>query len=290
MLRSLNIIGCGRVGRALGTLLQRSGSVGKISVLNATPDSSARAAAFVPSATAVGSLTELPPADLWMIATPDSQMAVVVAGLAPLAALHGSPIVFHVSGSSHSGILEPLRARGASIASLHPIRSIADPDLTIRTFGGTACSIEGDAGAVQLLEQLAVAIGACPFEITRDAKLLCHAGHVFASNYLVVVLDLARQLYRHAGVSDASVESFLPAIMRGTVENVVSLGTTAALTGPVVRGEVELLQEQATSIMAFDTGLGEIYSSLAHRALEIAARRGELSGEALERVRRALGK
>jgi hypothetical protein len=42
--------------------------------------------------------------------------------------------------------------------------------------------------------------------------------------------------------------------------------------------------------MAFDTGLGEIYSSLAHRALEIAARRGELSGEALERVRRALGK
>lgn len=288
MSRSLNIIGCGRVGRALGTLLERAGSVQSITVLNATPDSSARAAAFVPSARAAGSIAQLPPADLWMIATPDSQMPVVISELSRAGSLGESPVVFHVSGSSHSGILEPLRPQNAVIGSLHPIRSIADPELTIRTFAGTACSVEGDAGAVQLLTEIAGAIGAKPFQISRDAKLLCHAGHVFASNYVVAVLDIANQLYRQAGVSQESIAAFLPAIVRGTVENVLSLGTTAALTGPVVRGEAELLREQAALIMALDPKLRETYRDLAERALEIAQRRGELSREALEQVRRAL--
>jgi len=276
------------VGRALGSLFVRHSIFSRVTLCNRTPDSSRRAAAFVPKAAAVDSIAEMPPCDAWMIASADSAVPEAVQQLANQQALAEGNLVFHVSGAQSSEVLEPLRARGARLGSLHPVRSIASPELVVTSFTGTACAIEGDESARAELRTMVEAIGGKPFEVDSRAKMICHAGHVFASNYVVAVLDIANQLYRQAGVSKESIAAFLPAIVRGTVENVLSLGTTAALTGPVVRGEAELLREQAALIMALDPKLRETYRDLAERALEIAQRRGELSREALEQVRQAL--
>lgn len=285
---SLNIIGCGKVGRVLGTLLERSGRVASVSIVNRTPESGNTAATYFVSARVESSIESLPEANVWMIATPDAAVQHVVRTLGQSPQVMTGSVVFHVSGALDSAILEPLRDKGALLGSIHPVRSIAHPELAAGMFEGTACAVEGDRDAVAILRPLISAIGGRPFDISRDAKLLCHAGHVFASNYVVTVLDVARRLYRAAGIPDEVVDSFLPPIVRGTLENVIALGSTAALTGPVVRGEAQLVGQQLDAIMALDPEIAETYHSLAMRALEIAEQRSDVRPDLLRVLRSAL--
>ena len=284
--RSLNIIGCGRVGRALGSLLVRHSLFARVTVCNRTPDSSSRAAAFVPKATAVGSIAELPTGDAWMIAAADSAVADAVQQLAVAGNVAAGDLVFHVSGAQSSEVLEPLRACGARLGSLHPVRSIASPELVVTSFAGTACAIEGDESARAELRTLVEAIGGKPFEVDSRAKMICHAGHVFASNYLVTVVDVARRLYAEAGIPVEVVETMLPPIVRGTVENVCALGTTEALTGPVVRGDVGLVERQLVALQELNPEIAALYREFVGHAADIAARRGHLPDEAVEALRR----
>ena len=286
MTRDLNIIGCGKVGRVFGTLCARHGVANRIAVCNRSRESSERMASIVPLASAVDSIEDLPEAKLWMISCSDSAIRDVAAAIAQAPCLKPGDLVFHVSGALTSGILEEVRGRGAHVGSLHPIRSIANPELVLGGFGGTVCAVEGDPCAVDELTVLATGIGAKPFNITSEAKLLCHAGHVFASNYVVTMIDVATRIYRSAGVPAEAIDMFLPPIVRGTIENVCALGTTDALTGPVVRGELELLAKQSEALEAQEPQIAKLYRACALHAAEVALRKGHLSAETEESLRR----
>jgi|694.fasta_scaffold125905_2 predicted short-subunit dehydrogenase-like oxidoreductase (DUF2520 family) len=284
--RSLNILGCGRVGRALGSLFVRHSIFSRVTVCNRTPESSRRAAAFVPKAKAVDSIAEMPPCDAWMIASADSAVQEAAQLLVAQQSLVEGNLVFHVSGAQSSEVLEPLRARGARLGSLHPVRSIASPELVVTSFTGTACAIEGDESARAELRTMVEAIGGKPFEVDSRAKMICHAGHVFASNYLVTVVDVARRLYEEAGIPVEVAETMLPPIVRGTVENVCALGTTEALTGPVVRGDASLVERQLSALSEVNPEIASLYRELVRHATVIAERRGHLPEEAVEALRR----
>lgn len=286
MSRSINIIGCGRVGRALGSLFVRTSIFTRVTICNRSQESSARAAAFVPSAVAVREFSELPKADAWMIACADGAIAQSAQQLAEHPSLTPGALVFHVSGALSSDELAPLKERGALLGSLHPVRSIASPELVVSSFTGTACAVEGEPEAVVALCSLVERIGGKPFQVDRRAKLICHAGHVFASNYLVTVIDVARRLYAEAGIPSDVIETMLPPIVRGAVDNVCALGTTEALTGPVVRGDVELVHKQLRALQELQPEIGALYRELVGQAAHIAARRGHLPPEPLEALRR----
>lgn len=282
----LNIIGGGKVAQALGGLLVRQGGVGRAAVCSRTLLSAERSARCIGSASAVGGIEELPSAELWMVSVPDREISKVAVALAERSAVKPGDVVFHVSGAHTAEELKALRQRGALLGSLHPVRSIADPAVAISQFEGTVCAIEGDEEAAQQLAQLVRRIGGVALQVPPAAKLLCHAGHVFASNYLVAVLDAARQLYEAAGVPPEAISAFFSSIARGALENVSILGTTAALTGPVARGEVELVRDQVAALDAKAPGLSGLYCALALHAAGIAARRGEVPEARLEALRR----
>lgn len=284
MSRTLNIVGCGRVGRALGALLVRNSICTRVAICNRTVESSARAASFVPSSVAVSGVAELPAADCWMVACADSAVPEVVAVLAESSAVAPGALVFHVSGALSSHELSPLAKLGARLGSLHPVRSIASPELVISSFGGTACAIEGEPAAVSDLRGIVEGIGGRPFEVDARSKLICHAGHVFASNYVVTVLDVARRLYADARIPDDVVEVMLPPIVRGTIENVCALGTTAALTGPVARGDVALVRRQLSELSELNPEVAALYRELVRHAARLAARRGELPPSSLSEL------
>ncbi len=286
MSRTLNIVGCGRVGRALGALLVRNSICTRVAICNRTVESSARAATFVPSSVAVSSIAELPAADCWMLACADSAIRDVVSALADTSALTPGALVFHVSGALSSHELSPLAEFGAKLGSLHPVRSIASPELVVSSFGGTVCAIEGEPTAVSDLRGIVERIGGRPFEVDARSKLICHAGHVLASNYVVTVLDVARRLYAEAGIPDHVVEMMLPPIVRGTIENVCALGTTAALTGPVARGDVDLVRQQLRGLSELNPEVAALYRELVRHAAHLAARRGEIAPSSLSELER----
>jgi predicted short-subunit dehydrogenase-like oxidoreductase (DUF2520 family) len=222
-----------------------------------------------------------------MISCVDSEIAAVSHLLAATGVVRSGDIVFHTSGALPSTVLAPFHACGAHVASIHPVKSFADPSLAVETFEGTWCGVEGDDSACVELTRLFGSIGASVFRFTAEAKELCHIGHVFASNYLVAILDCAQHLYSAAGVPESVRGAFLQSIVEGTLQNVSILGGERALTGPVKRGDtvvikrhLELLQTQAPELCG-------AYAELAKGALRIAERAG-LHPEKVEAVSKVL--
>jgi predicted short-subunit dehydrogenase-like oxidoreductase (DUF2520 family) len=76
-------------------------------------------------------------------------------------------------------------------------------------------------------------------------------------------------------------------LVRGTVDNVMRLGPVRALTGPIARGEEDIVVLQAKRVAAESELLGSIYASLGMVAAELAREQG-LSPERQEMIKRAL--
>lgn len=271
--KTLNIIGCGNVGRVLGRLWAASGTFVVQDVLNRSLHSAERAVAFMRVGKAVASYEELRPVDITMITTPDNQIAECVVALTRAGLLSAGNIVFHCSGALLSTELNPAKEYGAEIASVHPIRSFADPEQAASIFAGTFCGIEGDSGAIRLLNDAFAAIGAQMVPVDAEFKSVYHAAAVFASNYLVTLLDVAEQAYMKAGIPQEMARRLMEPLVRGTVDNVFRLGPTDALTGPIARGDIATAVRQYRAVNAWDERHGALYKLLGKLTADIAARR-----------------
>lgn len=268
----LNIIGAGHVGRALGRLFAASGEFDIGAVLTRSAGSAAEAIAFIGAGQAAGDMAQLGPADAWMLAVPDDQIATVCAQLAAAVPLAGA-LVFHCSGAKSSQELEAAASAGALTASAHPIRSFADPGAVAGSFGGTWCGVEGAPGAIAMLEPALLAIGARVALIDASAKTVYHAAAVFASNYLVTVIDTALRAYQAAGIPEAAARELARPLATETLANVFRLGPETALSGPIARGDMATVTRQQAAVSAWDADAGKLYEALAAATVQLAGRR-----------------
>jgi predicted short-subunit dehydrogenase-like oxidoreductase (DUF2520 family) len=269
---TLNIIGAGHVGRVLGRLFAASGSFEVRDVLTRSMPSALEAVGFIGAGRAVGQLAGMRPADAYMLAVGDDQIAPVCAALAAGGALGGA-LVFHCSGAKSSAELAAAAEGGAFTASVHPIRSFADPGQVARDFAGTWCGVEGDARAVDALNPALAAIGAQPVAIDAAAKTVYHAASVFASNYLVTVLDAALRAYQAAGIAPQVARELARPLASETLANVFRLGPEAALSGPIARGDVDTVARQQAAVECWDGPTGDLYRALAEATASLARRK-----------------
>lgn len=272
MAPTLNIVGAGHVGRALGRLFAASGAFAVQDVLTRSEASARDAVHFIGAGRAVATMAELRPADVWMLAVPDDQIGQACTGLAATRRLDGA-LVFHCSGATSSAALESAAACGALTASVHPIRSFADPAAVAGAFAGTWCGIEGAPGALALLQPALLAIGARLAPIDAAAKTLYHAAAVFASNYLVTVIDAALRAYQAAGIPEDVARELARPLATETLANVFRLGPEAALSGPIARGDLATVARQQSALDEWDRGAGSLYAALAEATIGLAARR-----------------
>lgn len=268
----LNLVGAGHVGSVLGRLWQASGAFTVQDVLTRSPASARAACAFMGAGQAVARAAELRPATVIMLAVGDDQIVAACAALAAAVPLEGVT-VFHCSGALSSGQLQAARAAGAHVASVHPIRSFADPQAVARQFAGTFCGIEGDPAALAVLEPALLAIGARPVPVDAGAKTVYHAAAVFASNYLVTVLDAALRAYQAAGIPEAVARQLAEPLASEALANVFRLGSAAALSGPVARGDYATVERQQLAVTAWDGATGQLYQALVAPTAALAARK-----------------
>src|SRR5208282_5093845 len=124
MVRSLAIVGAGRLGRALGRGLRETGW--SVTIVAARSVASAkRAVRFIGGGRpAAGIPATLAAASTILIAVPDDAIASVAAELARKAGqeLRGK-VVVHTSGALDTSVLEPLRQCGAAVGSMHPLQT-----------------------------------------------------------------------------------------------------------------------------------------------------------------------
>ncbi|MBK7049755.1 MAG: NAD(P)-binding domain-containing protein [Rhodoferax sp.] len=112
-MKSLNIVGCGRVGRTLGRLWHSQGTFRVQDVLTGSKHTAIDAVEFIGQGHAVSTLAAMRAADLWMLAVPDRQIAQVADDLAQttLARQH-SALAFHCSGALTTSELSPIAGPG----------------------------------------------------------------------------------------------------------------------------------------------------------------------------------
>ena len=271
-MKSLNLIGAGRVGKTLARLWRDSGRYQVQDVLTRSGPSADEATRFIGAGRAVNDLKDMRPADLWMLAVPDRQVAQTASNLALAAGNHPAALAFHCSGALTAAELEPLSALGWPVASAHCLLSFANPATALQQFTGTPCALEGNPAAVTELEPAFTDIGAHCFPLKAQDKLLYHAGAVFSTNFLPVLQAVANQLWADSGVPAEVAAHLNASLLKNAVDNILSLGPAGALTGPAARGDLALVQRQGEVVSAWDATAGEAYVALSQLATRLAAR------------------
>ncbi len=272
MAPTLNLIGAGHVGRVLGRLLAQQGGCSVQQVLTRSAASAQQAVDFIGAGSVATAYDQLQPATVHLLAVGDDQIVAASEALARAVPLHGS-VVFHCSGALASDQLRAAREAGALVASVHPIRSFADPAAVAAQFSGTFCGIEGDDGALALLTPALQAIGAQPVPINAAAKTVYHAAAVFASNYLVTVLDAALRAYQAAGIPEPVARQLAQPLASESMANVFRLGAAPALSGPIARGDFATVARQQQAVSQWDADTGALYQSLVAPTTALAHRK-----------------
>ncbi|MDR3427923.1 DUF2520 domain-containing protein [Silvimonas sp.] len=272
-LPTLNVIGPGRLSQTLAWQWHRQGLLGVEGLLARDSAHALAAQAFI-GAGQVVDWPGLQTASITLIATPDDAIPSVVEQLLQSDVIRPGHVVFHCSGALTSDLLVPLRDAGASVASVHPLKSFADPALAVNNFAGTWCGYEGDEAALACLLPLFDALGAQRFAIDPAHKLLYHAGAVLACNHLVALMETALRSMQGAGVPREAAWQALRPLIDGTLLNLDQCGPVGALTGPVARNDMKTVELEIAATGQLDPTVAAVYQSLTAVAVQLAALQG----------------
>jgi predicted short-subunit dehydrogenase-like oxidoreductase (DUF2520 family) len=272
-LTAIGIVGPGRAGLGLALALTQAGHVVRLH---------GRRGKDVPPPLSL-SWGGVPPwlseVSVVVLAVRDDAIAGTAEQLARGGAVTAAHVVLHLSGMLDTAPLAVLRSTGAALGCLHPLQAIARPEAAPARLRGALAALTGDPRAVEEAQRLAVSLGLRPVVLPAEGKARYHAAAAIASNYLVVLAAVAERLMAGAGIAPQAAREGITALMEGTLANVAE-GGLAALTGPIVRGDVETVRAH---LAILPPDVRPLYRALGRATLAVAGLEGG-AGEAMQRV------
>jgi predicted short-subunit dehydrogenase-like oxidoreductase (DUF2520 family) len=274
MTETLAIVGAGRVGRALGRRLRELGwKVGAVVTRNET--SARRAVRFIGAGTALSAMSRrILQSTCILIATPDSAVASVAEELSRIGGeeLKGH-VILHTSGALDSTVLNAVRRHGAAVGSMHPLQTFSG--VTVPPLEGKLFTIEGDAQAVRKARKIARAVGANPSPIEAPKKPLYHAAGALAAGHALVVVESAIQLMMSLGMKRSEAMRAVLPMTKQVLQNYERLGMKAAWTGPLARGDYEVVANHLAALQDYSPEYYKAYDALNRLAERILPREAE---------------
>jgi predicted short-subunit dehydrogenase-like oxidoreductase (DUF2520 family) len=263
----VHVVGCGRTARSLARVLQASGAVRVGQVVNRSLASSTEAVEFIGAGEPADALDEMAADDWLMLGLPDGQLGEAAECLAGQLSTRPG-LVFHLSGSVSSEVLSPL---GDKRAAVHPLRAFSDPGRAVAHFSGTWCVAEGSAAVLETLGPVFERCGARFVTFAPTSKAAWHGATVAASNFLVVINALARELAVQAGVSEDDARRMLADLQAGTLASLADMPAAQALTGPFERAdEVTCRRLHDVAHEMLSPSRAALFDTLARGAVELA--------------------
>jgi predicted short-subunit dehydrogenase-like oxidoreductase (DUF2520 family) len=272
-LKKAAIVGTGRLGTSLGRALAKAGYR-----LVGLSDSNLAAARRARRIIGQGLAADAPAraaeeAEVVFLCVPDEAIRPAAAALARSGVDWRGKVVFHTSGLTPAAALRPLRARGASTASFHPVQSFPLPTTPPERFRGTSVGLEGDAKALAAGRKIVRALGGRPLMLRGRDKALYHAACSLVSNLLVPLFDLACEALERAGIPPERIEGVLLPLLEGTLQAVKQINRAEALTGPLARGDAETVRRHLRALGRLPQAEA-VYRLLGKRALDLLAQKG----------------
>jgi len=277
-------VGAGTTGTALAVRLSRRGWP-VVAVSSRTLPSAQRLAKRVPNCQVYRTAQELADvAEMVFITTPDD----VIAQVCGEVHWHGEQSILHCSGAHSVDILEPARELGAGVGSFHPLQTFADVDQAIANLPGSTFALEAEEPLLSTLKELSHLLNGNWVELKPGDKVLYHAAAVFACNYLVTLVKLAQDLWKDFGVSAKEATRALLPLLRGTLNNIDSIGLPNCLTGPVARGDLGTIEEHLRALDVRSPALLSTYKELGLQTIPIALAKGKINKQKAEQMRALL--
>lgn len=202
----------------------------------------------------------MPDADVVLLTIPERELA------AAAAAIPAGPLLGHCSASASLELLAP-----AERFNLHPLMTLnamtlagrADqPSVAARAgevFRGAACAVDSSsARARDVAMALAERLGMRPVVIPAAQRPLYHAAASMTANYLVTLEAAAERLARHTGITRAE----LAPLARASLEAWIAGGFSRAISGPVSRGDDDVVNGQRAAVAMAEPELLPLFDAL----------------------------
>ena len=211
-------------------------------------------------------------ADLIFITTPDDAIAQVAGELKWQA---GKSAV-HCSGADSCELLQKAASDGAMVGVFHPLQTFAGAEPAKNSLAGITFSIEAQEPLLATLKGMASALGGRWMVLEPEDRALYHASAVMVSNYLVTLVKLSTDLWAGFGLPREDAVRALVPLIKGTVNNIETLGLPACLTGPISRGDTGTLKKHLQTLGAGHNDIISVYRELGLKTIPIALEKGRI--------------
>ncbi len=268
----IGFIGAGTVGTALAVLLSRHGYK-VVAVASRRQASAEKLAGNINGCQVVSNQEVANASELIFITTPDDAIATVVSQIKwP----KGRNVV-HCSGADSTDILEPARRSGAIVGGFHPLQTLASSRQAIENIPGSTFALEAEEPLLTILKDMATALGGRWIRLKAGDKVAYHAAAVFASNYLVTLVKMSADLWQTFAIpTDQATRALLP-LIRGTLNNIETIGIPQCLTGPIARGDTGTVNKHLKTLREKAPSLLFPYKELGLQTIPIALAKGRIN-------------
>ena len=273
----IGVVGAGRVGAVLAAALRNSsGATGRYdiaAVAGESPASRTRIETLLPGVHIDKPTAVARACDLLLLTVPDDMLENVVNMLSASGAIRRGQYVVHTSGRHGLAVLEAAAERGAHVLAMHPAMTFTGTDVDLARLPGCVFGVTAGADTRELAETLVADLGGRPTWVPEDRRTLYHAGLAHGANHLVTLVSQAMDLLRESGADDPAAT--LRPLLTAALENALCYGD-AALTGPIVRGDVNTVRAHLADIAVSAPGTFEPYVVMARATANRAVLDGRL--------------
>jgi predicted short-subunit dehydrogenase-like oxidoreductase (DUF2520 family) len=156
---------------------------------------------------------------------------------------------------------------------MHPAMTFTGTDVDLDRLAGCVFGVTANDDTVDIAETLVADLGGSPIWVPEERRALYHAGLAHGANHLVTLVAQAMDLLSASGADDPAAT--LRPLLTAALDNALSYGD-AALTGPIVRGDVNTVRAHLVDIAESSPSTLESYVAMARATADRAVLDGRL--------------
>jgi predicted short-subunit dehydrogenase-like oxidoreductase (DUF2520 family) len=268
----IGVIGAGRVGAVLAAALRDAGH-GVVAAAGESAASRTRIETLLPGVPVRKPSAVARASEVLLLTVPDDMLGNVVEMLSASGAIHEGQYVVHSSGRHGLAVLAPAVERGARPVAMHPAMTFTGTDVDLPRLAGCVFGVTAGDAERAFTEALVADLGGRPMWVPEERRTLYHAGLAHGANNLVTLVSESMELLRAAG-ADNPADTLRP-LLEAALENSLSYGD-AALTGPIVRGDVNTVRAHLADITESAPHTLPSYVAMARATLDRVVADGRL--------------
>jgi len=268
----IGVVGAGRVGAALAAALRAAGH----DIVAAAGESAAsrtRIETMLPGVPVAKPSAVARACDVLLLTVPDDMLGNVVDMLTASGAIRSGQYVVHTSGKHGLVVLGAATAAGARPVALHPAMTFTGTDLDLPRLPGCVFGVTAGDAERTFTESLVADLGGRPMWVAEEKRALYHAGLAHGANHLITLVTEAMEMLAAAGGDDPA--GTLRPLLTAALDNALNYGD-AALTGPIVRGDVNTVRDHLAEITGSTPQNLASYVAMARATLTRAMADGRL--------------